>query len=60
MCRRAVQIDAESAAAQFSLGAALEAVGRTREAIPHYRRAARLAPEAGDPKSALRRLGVPY
>ena len=57
-CRRAVQADPESAAAHFGFGSALEAMGRAPEAIRHYQQAARLAPEAGEPRGALRRLGV--
>jgi tetratricopeptide (TPR) repeat protein len=55
-CRAAVVAGPDSAAAHYSLGAGLEAIGRSPEAVRHYREAARLAPQAGEPRTALRRL----
>ncbi len=55
-CRRAALADSDSASAHYALGATLEAVGRESEALPHYRRAAQLAPGATEPQGALRRL----
>ncbi len=57
-CQRAAAAAPHSASAQYALGASLEALGREREALAHYRQAARLAPEATEPKGALRRLGA--
>lgn len=56
VCTRAIQADPGSAAAHYGLGTSLEAVGRSKEAIRHYRQAARLAPGTEEPLSALRRL----
>jgi len=56
VCGAAVAAGPDSAAAHYSLGAALEATGSTARALRSYQRAAQLAPAARDPRAALRRL----